>query len=129
MPRTVILVYRDGPGSVPPLTAWLDGLKKTERKAYVRCLGRIQDLARYGNELRRPTADYLRDGIHELRTKVGRVHYRILYFFCGKNVACLSHGFTKQGAVPDAQIDIAVERRALVLGDRNRFTQVWEVIP
>jgi hypothetical protein len=34
-----------------------------------------------GHELRRPYADYLRAGVHELRARVGRVNYRILYFF------------------------------------------------
>ena len=39
--------------------------------------------------------DLLRNGIYELRAKVGTVNYRVLYFFCGSNVACLSHGLTK----------------------------------
>jgi hypothetical protein len=34
-----------------------------------------------GHELRRPEADFLRDGIYELRASLGGVHHRILYFF------------------------------------------------
>lgn len=32
-----------------------------------------------GHELRRPEADFLRDGIYELRTSLGVLHHRILY--------------------------------------------------
>ncbi len=76
--------------------------------------------------MRRPAADFLRDGIYELRAKLGRVHYRILYFFCGKDIACLSHGFTKEGTVPNTEIERAIRAKRLVLGDRNRYTVEWE---
>jgi phage-related protein len=55
-------------------------------------------------------ADFLRDGIHELRMRQGRVNYRILYFFHGKDSAVLAHAITKEGKVPDADIDRAVRR-------------------
>ena len=87
----------------------------------------LPDLERYGHELRRPTADLLRDGIWELRAKQGRVHYRILYFYCGKDVACLSHGFPKEGKVPEGQIDLAIQRKEFVEINRGRYTAVWEV--
>jgi phage-related protein len=64
-----------------------------------------------GHELRRPNADYLRDGIHELRVKRGRVNYRVLYFFHGQNVALLAHALTKEREVPAREIDRAVERK------------------
>jgi hypothetical protein len=48
----------------------LDGLlKKGERKAWAKCRERIRRLAELGYELRRPHADFLRDGIYELRAK------------------------------------------------------------
>lgn len=61
--------------------------------------------------MRRPHADYLRDGIYELRGKEGRINYRILYFFHGKDVAILSHGLIKEKDVPTREIDQAVERK------------------
>lgn len=73
MPQITLLVFRKSPGVVP-LLEWLDELEHTKPKAFVRCLERIQRLERFGHELRRPTADTLRDGIHELRAKLGRVH-------------------------------------------------------
>ncbi len=53
-----------------------------------------------GHELRRPLADFLRDGIHELRVRKGRVNYRILYFFHGRNLPILGHALTKEEADP-----------------------------
>jgi len=70
----------------------------------------IRRLALLGHELRRPKADFLRDGIYELRAKRGHVNYRVLYFFHGKNVALLAHALTKKDAVPDIDIKRALER-------------------
>ena len=54
-----------------------------------------------GFELRRPMADLLEDGIYELRVRVGKVNYRILYFFHGRNVAILTHAMTKERTFPN----------------------------
>jgi hypothetical protein len=126
MPQTELLVFRNESRAVP-LTEWLDDLEKTEPKAYVACLERIQQLERPGYELRRPVADSLRDGIHELRAKRGRVQYRILYFFHGKNVACMTHGFTKEGVVPDTEMARAVHAKELVESNQDRYTVEWEL--
>lgn len=128
MPQTTLLVFKNQAKKVP-LTEWLDELEELEPKAYVKCLERILQLERLGHELRRPAADILRNKIHELRAKLGKVHYRILYFFYEqeRNVACLTHGFTKEGPVPDTEIEYAIEAKKLVDKDRNRFTAEWEV--
>lgn len=125
MPQTAIRVFRDADGSVP-LTEWLDGLEESEPRAFSKCLASILLLSQLGYELRRPQADTLRDGIHELRFKVGTVNYRILYFFMGSNVSCLSHGFTKESKVPKAEIDLAVRRKKLVESDPDQYTAEWE---
>jgi len=127
MPQTTLLVYRDVQSV--PLVEWLDELEKTEPKAFVKCLERIQQLERNGHELRQPAADILRNKIHDLRAKLGKVHYRILYFFYERerNVACLTHGFTKKGSVPDTEIQFAVRAKKLVEKDRDRYTEEWEV--
>jgi phage-related protein len=54
---------------------------------------------------------FLRDGIHELRVRKGRVNYRVLYFFHGRELAVLAHAITKEREVPDADIDRTVRRR------------------
>lgn len=126
MPQTEVRVFRNS-AERNPLQDWLDVLEEGEPRAYVKCLQKILMLEQLGYELRRPNADTLRDGVRELRTKVGRVNYRVLYFFCGSNVACLSHGFTKEGEVPDAEIDLAVKRKELVERNLDRYTAEWEV--
>ena len=128
MPQTTLLVFRD-PSKRSPLVEWLNELEEAEPKAFARCLARIQQLEMSGHELRRPAADILGKKIHELRAKVGRVHYRILYFFYERerNVACLTHGFTKEGPVPDAEIEYAIQAKKLVDRDRDRYAMEWEV--
>jgi phage-related protein len=76
-----------------------------------RCIQRIERLGELGHELRRPEADLLRDGIYELRASYQRIHYRMLYFFTGKAVVVVSHGLTKERAVPPREIDTAVKRK------------------
>jgi hypothetical protein len=128
MPPTTLLVFRDASGRAP-FIEWLDDLEHAKPKAFRRCLERIQRLERLGHELRRPVADILRDKIHELRAKLGKVHYRILYFFYERerNVTCLTHGFTKEGAVPDAEIEFAISAKKLVDNDRDRYSVEWEL--
>lgn len=64
MPKTQVLVFAEDDGSAP-LLQWLDGLRKD--KARFKCIVRIERLAEMGHEFRRPEADFLRDGIYELR--------------------------------------------------------------
>jgi len=42
---------------------------------------------------------------------MGRVHYRILYFFHGSGLILLAHALSKEGKVPTPDISRAVERR------------------
>jgi phage-related protein len=111
VPETRVLFYQDQKGLVPVLE-WLKNLLKQDRKGYANCVARIQLLADSGYELRRPAADYLRDGIYELRAKHIRIQYRILYFFSGQNIAILAHAITKdENQVPDAEIERAIQRK------------------
>lgn len=126
MPQATLLVFRKAVEEVP-LTEWLEELEEQEPNAYAKCLARIQQLEQSGFELRRPAADILRDGIWELRARNRNTQYRILYFWIGKNVACLSHGLTKEGAVPDTEIERAIKAKELVKSDRARYTAEWEV--
>jgi phage-related protein len=110
MPRVDVVFYRDAEGDVPVLD-WLRKLRRSYRQAYAKCIAALERLAEIGHELRRPLADFLRDGIHELRVRRGRVNYRILYFFHhGRDLAVLAHALTKEGEVPNTDIDRAVRR-------------------
>ena len=107
MPVTRVVLFRDAAGRVP-LLEWLDKLPK---KARAKCLARIERLAELGHELRRPEADFLRDGIYELRVGLAGIHYRMLYFFHGRAAVVISHGLTKRRTVPPKEIDLAVKRK------------------
>jgi hypothetical protein len=118
MPPTRVVIYCEREGQAG-LLDWLDGLPL---KAQDKCRVRIERLAELGHELHRPAADYLRDGVYELRASLQGVNYRILYFFHGRAIAVLSHGLTKEKAVPSKEIDRAVERKKKFDVDPKRHT-------
>ncbi len=104
--RLVLFQQEDG---TVPLLGWLDGLPS---KARAKCQVRLERLQKLGHELRRPEADYLRDGIYELRAKHAGINYRILYFFFAQGAAVVSHGILKQqAAVPKREIALASRRK------------------
>jgi phage-related protein len=117
MPETVVVFFAADDGSCP-LLRWLDELGE---KIQIKCIVRIERLAEEGHELRRPEADTLRDGIHELRFRAGSVNYRVLYFFHERQ-AVVTHGFTKEGKVPDKEINLAIERMRRFKSDPDRHT-------
>jgi phage-related protein len=109
MPQTELIFFQDDDGSVP-VRDWLLGLQGTNRRAFAKCVDKIDLLSEQGHELRRPHADMLRDGIYELRARSGKVNYRILYFFHGQNVAVLAHSLTKEAKVPTKDIERVTRR-------------------
>ena len=98
MPRADVVFYQEDEEDVPVLD-WLKELRRTDQRAYESCVAAIGRLSEFGHELRRPLADILRDGIYELRIRKGRVNYRILYFFHGRNLSILGHALTKEDKV------------------------------
>jgi hypothetical protein len=117
MPLTEVRFYQEGDRVF--LREWL---KELPDKAQKKCLLFITRLELEGHELRRPIADLLRDGIYELRPSYQGVHYRILYFFAGKDVVVLSQGVAKESRVPAAEIDRAIERKKKFEADPKAHT-------
>ncbi len=120
MPATTVLFFKEG-DSIPFLE-WMTNLLVADRIAWAKFRVLVEHLEQNGNELRRPQADFLRDGIYELRVKRGNINYRALYFFSGANEATISHGITKIARVPLNEIEVAVERKKLVAKDKERYT-------
>ena len=89
---------------------WLRTLRARDERALRKCFGVIQLLEQFGYALRRPHADMLRDGVYELRARVGNVNYRILYGFVGQDIALLAAGLTKEKQVPREEIERAIAR-------------------
>lgn len=101
---------------------WLQDLRRKDWRAFAKCVALVERLRESGHELRRPTADLLRDGIYELRGRVGRKNYRLLYFFHGQGVAVLAHSLTKEAAVPVTDIERAIRRKAAFEQDPEAHT-------
>ena len=121
MPQTTVVFFQDDDGSVPALE-WLREIKQRDRRITAKFHERILELKELGWEMTRPSADTLRDGIHELRVRFGKVNYRLLYGFHGQDAAVLAHGLVKEGQVPNADIDIALVRLKLFASDPDTHT-------
>ncbi len=119
MAVTDVLFFREPKNDSVPLLEWLE---KTSGKVRAKCIERVDRLGELGHALRRPEADLLRDGIYELRASYQGVHYRMLYFFTGRAVVVLSHGFAKERVVPAREIDLAWKRKNLVDANFGKFT-------
>jgi len=110
VPRTSIVFYQEA-GGVAPVCEWLAHLRRTTPRAYAKCVVRLERLRELGHELRRPEADVLREGIHELRIRLGRVNYRLLYAFHRRVIAVLLHAVIKEESILETDIDLAVARK------------------
>jgi hypothetical protein len=110
MSRIQIIFYQEENGC-PPVVEWLEKLHHLDREAYAKCVPCIRRLAELGQDLWRPETGYVCGGICELRVRHGYVNYRILYFFYGQNVAILAHAMTKEGEIPEADIEGAIRRQ------------------
>ena len=111
-----VVYYQEDEKNVP-MAEWLD---KLPAKALQKCLVRLERLEQLGHELRRPEADYLRD--NELRASYQRVNYRMLYFFYRRVAVVVSHGLTKERAVPPREIDLAIKRERQFEANPKRHT-------
>ena len=118
MPHTKIIYYLEEDGTVP-IVAWLGSLQP---KARAKCQAYFARLQSEGHDLRRPVADFLRDGIHELRPSFRGVQYHVLYFFHGQRAVVISHGLVKGQIVPVGEIEKAVKRMKRFEADPGRFT-------
>lgn len=123
MSRITVVFYRE-PGGRAPVVEWVGRLRQTTPRAFAKCLVRMERLAELGPQLRRPEADTLRNGIHELRARFGHTNYRLLYSFHGRTVAVLLHALTKEDAVPNRDIDLAVARKRKFEDDPEAHTFV-----
>lgn len=95
-------IDKDG---VRPVKEFIDSLaQKEQAKVYAY----ITELIKQGNNLRRPMADYLGDGIYELRPKDNR----IFYFFYLRDRAVLVHAIKKHAKIiPEGALKICLRRK------------------
>jgi phage-related protein len=115
MARTRVVVYCDNDGSSP----FIDWFAELPEHAQDKVMVRLERLAELGHELRRPEADYLRDGIYELRATARGV----LYFFYGRIAAVVAHGIVKGQRVPDREIERALKRKLLFEAEPSKHSR------
>ncbi|MFH1117497.1 MAG: type II toxin-antitoxin system RelE/ParE family toxin [Pseudomonadota bacterium] len=122
MPPVQVVFYQEG--HKVPVQDWISRLSGDQQDA---CYDRLERLRDHGHELGFPVAEHLGDGIWELRTRVGKVRLRMLYFFHGREAVVIAQGFHKDtGKVPPAEINRAKERRAGYEDAPDLHTLHWE---
>ena len=88
-----------------PVEEAMQDLSEKERMkvdAYIRML------KEYGHNLRRPLADYLGEGIYELRPAA----HRVFYFFFMKDSVVLLHTLRKKtDRIPLNDLDLCIKRK------------------
>ena len=105
-----LVYYTDSEGRCP-IEEFIDALPSATEKG--RMMALLHLLEEEGIHLHRPYADLLEDGIHELRTKVSKLRYRVFYFFWQGNRIVITHGIIKTTKrVPPREV-----RRAKVYRD------------
>jgi len=99
-----IYYFVDKDGS-KPVKEFIDSLAdKEQAKIYAY----IAELKKQGNNLRRPMADYVKDGIYELRPRDNRV----FYFFYLRDRAILVHAIKKHvNKIPEQALKICARRK------------------
>ncbi len=103
---TVEVLFYDLPDGTYPAEEFLESLEIKMQAKMVRTIRMFEE---NGTDLRMPYSEYLRDGIFELRAKVGSNISRVMYFFFDGGRAILTHGFIKKSQkTPSAQIDRAI---------------------
>jgi len=112
------VAYYSRQDDLKPVENYLKELPVNQRAKALAFIGLLEE---EGPNLRRPYADLLEDGIHELRIKLTGTQVRILYFFCYQNFIILTNVFDKHSKkVPKEQIKLAKESREIFL---DRFSE------
>ncbi len=110
-----IVFYTKPDGSIPAK----DFIVSLNPKMRAKTLRTIRLLSDNGYKLREPYSKVLRDGILELRIKVGSDITRVLYFFYEDKRIILTHGFIKKTQqTPDEEINRAIRYRNDYIGRR-----------
>jgi hypothetical protein len=89
--KWLVVYYEDSKGR----SEVFDFIEKRKDRENAKILALLAILEEQGPQLPRPYADFLQDGIHELRIKLRGNQVRILFFFCYRNFIILTNVFIK----------------------------------
>ena len=109
--------YQSGNGKYL-VEEFIDSLKA---KSQARIAWTLDLLEEVGIKLGMPYARYLEKQLWELRVRLGRNRYRIIYFLTAGKTFILLHGFSKKtDAVSRADLELAENRRDDYLARRRQ---------
>ena len=104
-----IIIYEKFDGKSP----LADFIRSLEPKMKARVLKEIELLSDKGIYLRETYSKVLKNGLFELRIKVGTDLSRIIYFFFKNNKIILTNGFIKkQQKTPKSEIELAIKYKS-----------------
>ena len=103
------IIYYENPKGKIPVKEFIDESSPKDKNRIIKTIELLQE---FGNELDRPYAAPIKNGINELRIKGIDNNLRILFFYIVGNTAVLTHGFVKKTrSVPYKEIKRAEEYR------------------
>ena len=91
-----------------PVREFIDELPLDEQ---AKVFAYINELKKQGHNLRRPLADYVKDGIYELRPKANRLFY---FFFLKENVVFVHAIKKKTNGIPEKDIALSLKRKKYI---------------
>lgn len=107
-----------------PVSDFIESCRPAHQIKLIRIMKLLEEM---GPNLPRPYADFLRDGIHELKVKLSGEQIRLLYFFCYESYIVFFEVVRKHtDAVPERYIiETAHYRRDLMnRWDREEFAKM-----
>lgn len=108
--------YQSGNGRYP-VEEFINSLEKKSQARIARTLDLLEE---FGIDLGMPYAKHLEKQLWELRVRLGRNRYRIIYFLHTEKTFIMLHGFTKKtDIVPRAELGTAEKRRDDYLSRRR----------
>jgi phage-related protein len=108
LPKLDCRFFRSEQGS-EPVREWLKSLSAEVRKEIGADIQRVQ----WQWPVSKPLVDGLGGGLYEVRTKIERIQYRVL-FCITENTMVLLHGFVKKARTEPAEIALGRRRQKQV---------------
>jgi phage-related protein len=101
-----------------PAIEFIESDCSSEEKVLI--VNAIEQLGRFGNGLKRPYVDHIKDGIYELRLRVKNTQFRFLYFFAKEKII-ITQGFKKKrSTIPPGELSKAKEYSNIYLEKDSR---------
>ncbi|MDO8581128.1 MAG: type II toxin-antitoxin system RelE/ParE family toxin [Candidatus Omnitrophota bacterium] len=91
-----------------PVKEFIDTLPLKEQ---AKIMAYFDELKKQGHNLRRPMADYLGEGIYELRPRDNRIFY---FFYLRENAVLLHVIRKKTDKIPQGDMDLCLKRKKQV---------------